>query len=235
MIDLTLDMEQYDCPFIDTTAAHDVSFSAVHWAFDTATETLETRMLVESDDRGELSAGLEALRAHDGMDEYGLRWRDGGRARIDTVIDQTAAMKTIREGGGYVTGPFHIEAGSERWHVGFDSAGAAEATLAQLDRDNEFDVIDRAEPAVPDLQEFVGKADAARTLMDGCEALTAVERDTLTAAVERGYFATPREATLGDLAAEFDVSKAAVSKNLRRGQRKLFAHILDAVERLDVE
>ena len=233
MIDLTLDMEQYDCPFIDTTAAHDVSFSAVHWEFDTATQQLETRMIVESAERTALTAGLETLRAHDGMDDYELLRRAGGTARINTVIDQTAAMETIREGGGYVTGPFHIEDGSERWHVGFDSAGAADGTLARLERDNEFDVLDRTEPSVPELRGFVGKAGAARTLIEGCETLSRVERQTLTRAVENGYFESPRNVTLGELAAEFDVSKAAVSKNLRRGQRKVLSHILDAVERLE--
>ena len=40
MIELTLDMEQYDCPFIDTTAATDVSFAAVHWEFDAASRAV---------------------------------------------------------------------------------------------------------------------------------------------------------------------------------------------------
>jgi len=30
MIELSMNMEQYDCPFIDTTADNDVTFSAVH-------------------------------------------------------------------------------------------------------------------------------------------------------------------------------------------------------------
>ncbi|TKX51989.1 helix-turn-helix domain-containing protein, partial [Halorubrum sp. SP3] len=35
MLDVTMDMEQFDCPFIDTSADHDVSFSAMHWQLDT--------------------------------------------------------------------------------------------------------------------------------------------------------------------------------------------------------
>jgi len=36
-----------------------------------------------------------------------------------------------------------------------------------------------------------------------------------------------------DLAAEFDVSKPAVSKNLRRGERKMVERVVDALSDLD--
>ncbi|MEZ3144278.1 helix-turn-helix domain-containing protein [Halobaculum sp. MBLA0143] len=233
MIDTTLDMEQYDCPFIDTTADHDVSFAAVQWEFDTATESLETRMVVEGGDRHALADGLVALRDHDQMAEYELLRKTGGVAQIRTVIDETAAMSTVRDNGGYITGPFYIADGSELWHVGFDDREAEDATLARLDRRNEFDVVDREEPELPELQEFVQNAGAAMTLVEGCRDLSPVERQTLETAASEGYFESPRSATLGSLADEFDVSKPAVSKNLRRGQRKMLQRVVDALEELD--
>ncbi len=233
MIDITMDMEQYDCPFIDTTADHDVAFSAVQWEFDTATESLETRMVVEGEDRHDLADGLVALRDHDGMAEYELLRKTGGVAQIRTVIHETAAMETIRDGGGYITGPFYIEDGSELWHVGFDDRGDEDGTLAALDRRNEFDVIEREEPQLPELQQFVQNAGAAMTLVEGCQDLSPVERQTLEAAATEGYFESPRSATLGTLADKFDVSKPAVSKNLRRGQRKMLQRVVDALEELD--
>ena len=47
--------------------------------------------------------------------------------------------------------------------------------------------------------------------------LTAPQAELLTAAVERGYFEVPRRVTMGDLAAEFDISNQAASERLRRG------------------
>lgn len=233
MIDTTLDMEQYDCPFIDTTADHDVAFSAVQWDFDTATESLETRMVVEGAGREALASGLGTLRDHDNMGEYELLRKTGGVAQIRTVIEQTAAMETIRDGGGYITGPFYVEDGSELWHVGFDDRADEDGTLSRLDRDNEFDVVDREEPELPELQEFVQNAGAAMTLVEGCRDLSTVERETLETAASEGYFESPRSATLGTLADEFDVSKPAVSKNLRRGQRKMLERVVDALDELD--
>jgi len=53
--------------------------------------------------------------------------------------------------------------------------------------------------------------------------LTDVQRETLAAALERGYFAVPRTATLEDLAAEFGVSDTAISQRIRRGVAGLLA------------
>jgi len=230
---VTLDMEQYDCPFIHATEEHDLAFSAVHWEFDTATDSLETRMVVEGDDRETLGNGLAALRDHDGLCDYSLLSKTGGVAHVRTVIDETAAMETIRDGGGYITGPFYIADGSELWHVGFDDRGEADGTLSRLDRDNEYEVLERDEPELPELRGFIQNAGAAMTLIEGCKDLSDVERETLETAASEGYFESPRSATLGTLAEEFDVSKPAVSKNLRRGQRKMLGRVVDAIGELE--
>ncbi|WP_436924472.1 helix-turn-helix domain-containing protein [Halosimplex amylolyticum] len=233
MIDISMDMEQYDCPFIDTTADHGVAFSAIHWDFDTSRRELETRMVVEGGDRGQLSQGLDALREHGNMHDYTLLSRRDDVAHIKTVIDETEAMRTIRRNDGYITGPFYIEGGSEVWHVGFDRPRQADDTLAELERDNEFDVVERTNAALPDMQDLVQNAGAAMTLIEGCEDLSETERETLETAVSSGYFESPRDATLGTLAEEFDVSKPAVSKNLRRGQRKMIQRVVDALDELE--
>jgi predicted DNA binding protein len=229
MIDITMDMRQYDCPFIDTTDDHAVSFSAAHWEFDPTNRELETRMVVEADDRGTLEAGLLALREHDHMHDYQLRSKREGVAHIRTTIVETNAMQTIRRHDGFVTGPFYIEDGSELWHVGFDDNGVTGDALAELDRENDFTVESREEVALPELGSFVQNVGAAMTLIEGCRELSDAERRTLETAVSEGYFETPREATLGTLADEFGVSKPAVSKTLRRGQQKLFERAVDVL------
>jgi predicted DNA binding protein len=233
MIDITMDVEQYDCPFVDATDGDDLAFSAVHWEFDPAAERLETRMIVEGADRGALNGGLRTVRDHENLHEYTLLSRRDNVAHVRTTMGQTDAMETIRDNDGYVTGPFYIEGGSEHWHVGFDDPGEADAALCRLDRDNEYEVLERREPELPELQGFVQNAGAAMTLIEGCRDLSDVERRTLERAVQDGYFESPRSATLGTLADEFDVSKPAVSKNLRRGQRKMTERVVQALDALD--
>jgi len=233
VIDIAMEMEQHDCPFIDSTLDHDVSFAAIQWDFDTAQRELETRMVVEGDERDALDNGLEALREHPNMHDYHLqkRWED--TAHIRTTIHETDAMEKIRGNDGYITGPFYIEDGSEVWHVGFDATGVADETLAELERNNEFVIMSRQENGPAELRDFVQNVTAGLELIDACRGLTSVERQTLQTAVQGGYFESPRGTNLGTLADEFDISKPAVSKNLRRGQLKVARGVVDALEYLD--
>lgn len=52
-------------------------------------------------------------------------------------------------------------------------------------------------------------------------ALTESQREVLEHAVEAGYFAIPREASLGEVAADLEVSQQAVSETLRRGVHRI--------------
>jgi predicted DNA binding protein len=235
MISLEMDMVQYDCPYIDTTVENDVSFYAHQWDFNPAREVLETRIMVEGADRGALDNGLDRLRDHPNMHGFDLLRREGSVALIRSRIGQTNAMGVIRERDGYITGPFEIEDGSETWHVGFDRERVAEDALSALDRNNDFSVESRQSIDLEDYHDLMRNVDPAISLLDGCRELSTVERETLDAAVSEGYFTTPREATLSTLAERFDVSKMAVSKNLRRGERKILGRVMDAVDELDTE
>jgi predicted DNA binding protein len=233
MLDVTMEMEQYDCPFIDTTADHEVAFSTMHWQLDAAREELETRLLVEGADRGALDNGLSALRDHDNMHEYQLFSRRGDSAVVRTVIEQTDAMTVIHDRGGYITGPFEIRDGRELWRVGFDDGGTADETLYALDENNDFVVEERRDLELDQLFDVLGNVEAAGELLEACRSLSDVERETIRRAADAGYFETPREATLSTLADEFDVSTTAVSKNMRRGEKKLLRSLVDAIERLE--
>ncbi|WP_290811252.1 helix-turn-helix domain-containing protein [Halovivax sp.] len=233
MIDLNLDMRQYDCPFIDTTDDVEIAFSAVQWQLDTDAAKLETRLIARSDSRGSLERGLQALREHPNMTDCYILSKREGVAEIGTVIEQTNAMRTIQRNGGYITGPFHIEDGSERWHVGFDDDEDEDATLAELERDNDFtvDARDRVGPtALFDLLENSGPASG---LLEGCRSLTETERETFEVASRAGYYETPRGTTLEELANHFDVSKTAVSMNLRRSERKILGAAMTALDAMD--
>lgn len=60
--------------------------------------------------------------------------------------------------------------------------------------------------------------------------LTTPQRETLTHAVETGYYSLPREVSTKDLAAEFDISDQAVTERLRRGITTLVTNTLLTAE-----
>jgi predicted DNA binding protein len=233
MISLTMDMVQYDCPYIAVTDEIDVSFYTMHWEFDAAEESLVTRLLVDAADPGALTQGLDALAEREGMEGFEIISRRAESAVVKSTIHETSAMRGVRAHDGYITGPFRISDGSELWNVGFDTSGAADEALADLERENDFTVEKRDATTHEDYLDVVRNVEAATELLEGCRELSAVERRTLRRAVEGGYFETPRDATLSTLASEFDVSKTAVSKNLRRGEGKVLERIVDAVSAVD--
>jgi hypothetical protein len=55
--------------------------------------------------------------------------------------------------------------------------------------------------------------------------LTEKQRQALDAAVSRGYFETPRQATLQELANEFDISKQAFAQRLTAAERKVMQQV----------
>jgi predicted DNA binding protein len=51
--------------------------------------------------------------------------------------------------------------------------------------------------------------------------LTEAQREALVLAYETGYFSSPREVTLAEVAAELDITQQSLSSRLRRGHRQL--------------
>ena len=64
------------------------------------------------------------------------------------------------------------------------------------------------------------------SLDDSDAGLTDSQREALLTAVDSGYFEEPRDATLGEVAAELDISQPAASGLLRRGIKRLVVSTL---------
>ena len=230
---LKLDMVQYDCPYIRTTRNHDVAFHTQHWDFNQVDRTLETRLLTIGESPEELHGALETLNSYEMLRGYDLLSRKQNTALLRSRIDETDAMRTIRENDGYVTGPFVIRNGSEIWNVGFDRARQADDALSELDGSNEFTIQGNDSIHIDDFFDILQNVESLGSMLRALQNLTDRERETLETAVEEGYFSTPRGTTLDGVAEEFDISKMGASKNLRRSQRKVLRQVVRVMN--DVE
>lgn len=230
MESVMVDVVQYDCPYIDTTVDHEVSFTGLHWDYNTARQQFESRLLVEGESVDGLNAGLAALREHHNTKDYRLLSRRGDQAIIKNAVCQTSAMRAIRDNGGYLTGAFEASDGSERWQIGFDRGDTVGDALSELDRHNDFTVESQTTITFEDYSDVIENVDTAKNVLDALRGLTDTEAKTIRRALEAGHFETPRDATVTDLAAEFDVSTAGFSKNVRRGERKLLTALVNAMD-----
>lgn len=232
MIEITARLGQDDCPFVQTARSWDVRFSTIHWEFDQVQGLSDSRVVLEGPDRDAVDGALSQLNGHEMSESIKLLSRTGRNAQLHTQIGETMAMEAVRDHGGYITGPFTTRREGETWHIGFDREAQADGALAALDRQNDVEVLDRSTLTSESMEDFVDNIGAAMTLIEGAQELSDVERKTLEEAVNSGYFSRPRSVNLGDLAAEFEVSKPAVSKNLRRGQEKLLERVVDVLNDL---
>ena len=233
MLSLTMDMVQYDCPYIQLSEEYEVTVSGIHWDFDNASKNLETRVMVSGEDTEELDNALSVLKTHDAIKGCQLLARRQDEAVIRNTVDETDAMRTIQAYDGYLTGPFEARRGRELWHVGFDRSEHADDALADLERHNDFTVESRNTISFADYFDVVKHVDTSKELLDAIRKLTQTERETLERAMKSGYFEAPRESTVTDLASEFDISTTGISKNIRRGERKLLEVVVDALDDVD--
>ena len=231
MISLELSVRQADCALTAASAAYETAFVTPHWHYHHERSRLELRVLAEGSDREALERSLALIRGHDGIQSFDLLAKSGPTARARVTMETTNAMGAVVDHDGYLTGPFRNVDGRERWEVGFDDEAAAEAALEALrahDSD-QFVVRERRtlEPAT--VLEEVRAGDVGTTMLAAGRELTPTEGQTIRRAVATGYYDVPRSATLGDLAAELDVSDAAVSKTLRRAETKLLGPATEAL------
>jgi predicted DNA binding protein len=223
---VSLDVRQEDCPLTRATRDHDATFTTPHWRFDSRSNRWTLRIHAVADDRHELGGALRALKSADSVDRFDLYAKDATTAFVRTSFDETSAIETIDRHRGYVIGPFRNAGGTERWHLGFDTDGDADTALSELDTHEQFEVRDRCRlgSAERDGRRLgrIGDSDA--------EGVTDREREVLETAFDLGYYETPREISLDSLGEELGVSDVAVSKTLRRAERKVLADTLPATE-----
>jgi len=169
------------------------------WTEGVDTEAFERR--VREHDSVEV---LTVVQAREGRCLYTLEWN----RRADRLIGG------IRTEGGQL---LQATGDAEDWQfqVRFPTRNALSAYQSQL-RDGGLD---------PSIRRVYTPTDSDGTAGYG---LTDCQRETLTLAVERGYYDVPRRSSTADLGAELDVSDQAVTERLRRGIDTLVSNTLSA-------
>lgn len=231
MISLTLSVRQCDCPLTAASKQYPVRFVTPHWHYDQDRSTLELRLLAEGKDATALSDGLGTIRNHEETNAVELLAKQDRTARVRLTMGTTAVMGTVVDHDGYLTGPFENAEGTEQWEIGFDHARTADEAVAALRAQADHCELRERRRLKPErVLESVRSNTLGSTVLDGEGQLTATERRTIQAAVQDGYYDTPRGTTLAGLAADLEVSDAAVSKTLRRAERKLLVPTITELE-----
>ncbi|WP_458189622.1 helix-turn-helix domain-containing protein [Haladaptatus sp. NG-WS-4] len=134
-----------------------------------------------------------------------LLWKEEERALLQVETTNPVLLDPVWEVGVPLQTPFEIADGSASWEL-TTSNGRLSALGDRLDSAGiRFDI---------DSIRRIGDSDADEILTDR-------QRQVFLAAVEHGYYETPRRATLTDVAASMDISKATASDILHRAEERI--------------
>lgn len=144
---------------------------------------------------------IEALTQLDELNEAVLYRAEWGMQNVETVV------YAYKETGATVLTAIGR---NERWELQmrFDDDASLSRFRAYLDENDMNFHLDRLyNPTEP--------------TSSGQSSLTAAQRETLTTALNAGYYDLPRETSMDELVDALDVSQQALSKRFRRGHRNL--------------
>jgi hypothetical protein len=157
----------------------------------------------------------EVLRDMDDCEEVvglELLGRPGPEALVQFETSEPLLLVPVRKSGALLDLPFEVRDGRASWEV-----------TATRDRLSTLGDQLRALGISFEVESVTQQVEADRLLTDRQSTL-------VETAVEEGYYDTPRDCTLTDLAEEVGVAKSTASETLHRAEGKIVKEFVDEVE-----
>ena len=153
----------------------------------------------------------EGVRAHPAVESLTVldRFGEKGLYRLDWQEAPTDLVTAIQRSGAAVLGA----RGGRRWEF--------RLRFSETEQVPRFHSMVREAGLPINIEQTQPLSDDEDTY-----GLSEKQRHALTIAVERGYFASPSEVKLDELADELDITRQALSKRIRRGNEKILQRAL---------
>lgn len=157
----------------------------------------------------------DVLRDMDGCEEVvdlELLGRPGPEALVQFETSEPLLLVPVRKSGALLDLPFEVQDGRASWEV-----------TATRDRLSTLGDQLRALGISFEVESVAQQVEADRLL-------TGRQSTLVETAVGNGYYDTPRECTLTDLAEEVGIAKSTASETLHRAEGKIIKEFVDEVE-----
>lgn len=230
---VTLDMKQYDCPFINSSDDLEVSYYMTYWDLKDKDECLVNRGYIIARDPNELQNSIGVLRNQPKFLNLEVLTREKNIAFVRTVIEFTDAMRIIRGNQGYIVGPFFVRKGRELWQVGFDTSYDLDNALSELEKRNEFQVREQNKITVEDFSSVMSNLHLIIKFINSLKELTPVDKKILELSIKYGFFEEPKKICIHDISKCLNVSKGYISRKLRKIERKIMGSAYEIISRQD--
>lgn len=149
---------------------------------------------------GELESFLTSIPQ---VKKFAILSRSADRAEVISWAEQSSIIDSIIKKNCVFIGPTIVKNGVENWHIMAPTREELQEAVAALERCAEIAYIRSAEVVEPDV------------------GLTERQMSALKAAVEMGYFETPRRSSIKDVAKRLKVSPSTAVEHLRKAEKKV--------------
>ncbi|WP_254279358.1 helix-turn-helix domain-containing protein [Haloarcula marina] len=162
---------------------------------------------VTAEDLPELLSDVEAA---DGVDSLELLGHRDGTALVQFETNSPLLLSPVQGSGVPLELPFTIRDGEARWEI-----TAPQSRLSELGRQlDEFGIPFRVE--------------RVEQHVETDRLLTENQRKLVGAAVEAGYYDTPRQCSLTDLAERVGIAKSTCSETLHRAEEQIIKQFAES-------
>lgn len=197
----------------ESTWIHAVSVGnplAVFRVISMLTDADDGIVLLEIHERNPISTIADIERRTD-VTDFDLLWKRDDTTMVQVAVESPVLLSPVRAAGIPLETPFEIQDGTATWEI-----TTSRDRLAALGEQLEAAGIGYALESVRDRP-----ADPADAL------LTDRQREVLLAAVNQGYYDTPRGSTLTDVSTSMGITKATGSDILHRAEGKILKWFVD--------
>lgn len=158
--------------------------------------------VVEIEGGGDIPDIVQDMSGHDSVAEIDVLWTEGNEALIQFQTRRPMMLIAAKESKIPVRMPFEIRNGVGRWEL-----TAARERLSELS-------------TVLDQMGISYDIESVREI-EPKELLTDKQRNLIETALDMGYYDTPRESSLSEVAEETGIAKSTCSEILHRAEEKI--------------
>lgn len=154
---------------------------------------------------------ITAVQSREDILDVDLLWKHDDEALLQIETTNPLPLRPIWRASVPLRMPFSIQDGTATWRVTTSTTRLSKLRDHLQEAGIEFTI------------EFVREVNSGQA----DRLVTDRQQEVLATAVEAGYYRTPREATLGDVAGSLDIAKATCSEVLHRAEGHIIHWFVD--------
>ncbi|MFN3268151.1 MAG: helix-turn-helix domain-containing protein [Zestosphaera sp.] len=230
------DIVQYDCPVVWLVEhLKDVKIIVTGANVADISRGYEKIYVVLLGDNDTVNKVLDKIGSYRLVRSYEVIQKKKDFTKIRMSITKTKTMEASVFLDATPLAPWIAKDGYERWTLGFHNKKLLNEFVKRV---NEFDYIEKSSvEKIPDdlVAEFsMNYISALNLLTTELNKLTNKQLSLLRLALESGYYEWPRKTNIVELSEELGISRAAVTKLLRRAEKRIISSTLKYVNKTTV-